>query len=122
MYIYVYVYVFCCNHGKCVVYITFAGNSPPYHITQPPTDNYEQIVSPTATMTSITCALNITITRDILITWYHNNSFVSIPSPSGKTTTLVIRNLQPSHLGVYECTFIDTINDWRLRRTTMLGK
>ena len=106
----------------CVVYITFAGNTAPYHITQPPTDNYEQIISPTATMTTITCALNITITRDnFLITWYHNNSFVSSPSPSGNAVTLVIEDLQPSHLGIYKCTFFDTINDWQLMRTTMLG-
>ena len=105
----------------CVVYMALTGNTAPYHITQPPIDNYEQIISPTATMTSLTCALNITITRDFIITWYHNDSFVSTTPPRGNTATLVRTNLQPSHLGVYECTFIDATNQWNLRRNIILG-
>ena len=48
----------------------FTGNTAPYHITQPSTDNDVQIVSPTATLTSITCSLNVTLI-------YHDSHMVT---------------------------------------------
>ena len=34
----------------------------------------------------------------------------------GSTTTLIIRNPQPSDNGVYQCVFNDSVNEWTLRR------
>ena len=104
----------------CRVCVSFTGDIAPYHITQPPTDNYEQIISPTATMASITCALNITISANFIITWEHNGNYIGTTQPNGQATTYVITDLQPSDVGVYECIFIDD-NVWRLSRTITLG-
>ena len=102
----------------------FTGNTAPYHITQPSIDNDVQIVSPTATMTSITCSLNITIPSTVNVTWSHNTSFITDLSQlttAGSTTTLVIRNPQPSDAGVYQCVFNDAVGSgWVLQRNIIL--
>ena len=102
----------------------FTGNTAPYHITQPSTDNDVQIVSPTATMTSITCSLNITILSTMIVAWSHNASLITNLSQittAGSTTTLLIDNLQPSDAGVYQCVFNDvTGSGWALRRNIRL--
>ena len=108
-------------HG---VYV-HAGNAAPFHITQPPTDNDVQIVSPTATMTNITCSLNITIPSTVIVTWSHNTSLITDHSQitkTGSTTTLLIDNLQPSDAGDYQCAFNDAASGsgWELRRNIML--
>ena len=109
------------------VYVSFTGNTAPYHITQPSVNNYEQIIPPTATMANITCALNISIPSTIIVFWTHNgNTFITPKSPNevikeGSTVTLLLRNLQPSDLGAYKCEFSNTIDRWRLRRTITLG-
>ena len=90
----------------------YVGNTAPYHITQPSTDNDVQIVSPTATMTTLTCSLNVTIPSTVTVTWLHNGTVVMTTPPNevtqtGSTTTLVIRNPQPSDAGVYQCVFFN---------------
>ena len=35
---------------------------------------------------------------------------------TGNTTTLLIRNFQPTDVGVYQCVFNDTFNGWILKR------
>ena len=54
------------------------------------------------------------------VTWSHNGNDIMTPpnevSTTGNTITLVIRNLQPSVAGVYQCVFNDSINGWMLRR------
>ena len=78
----------------------------------------------TATTANITCALSITIRDHILVTWTHNGTSFISPNDilrSGNAITLLIRDLQPSDLGVYECAFTDSNNGWRLRRTITLG-
>ena len=45
------------------------GNPVPYHITQPSTNDYVQIVSPDATQLTLMCSLNITISSGMTITW-----------------------------------------------------
>ena len=100
----------------------YIGNTAPYHITQPSTDYDVQIVSLTATMTSITCSLNITIPSTVIVTWSHNTSLITDLSQittAGSTTTLLIENLQPSDAGVYQCVFNDTAG-YVLRRNTIL--
>ena len=107
-----------------LLFILFTGNTAPYHITQPSTDNDVQIVSPTATMTSITCSLNITIPSTVIVTWSHNTSLITDLSQiltAGSTTTLLIGDLQPSDAGVYQCVFNDSIGSgWVLRRNIRL--
>ena len=103
----------------------FTGNTAPYHITQPSTDNdVQQIVSPNATMTSITCSLNITISSSLIVTWSHNASLITNLSQittTGSTTTLLIDNLQPSDAGDYQCVFNDTVGSgWILQRNVRL--
>ena len=58
------------------------------------------------------CSLNINISSNVIVTWLHNGS-VAMATPNeiltaGNTTTLVIRNPQPSDAGVYQCVFNDT--------------
>ena len=110
-----------------LLFIMFTGNTTPYHITQPSTDNdVQQIVSPNATMTSIKCSLNITIPSTVIVTWSHNTSLITDLSQittAGSTTTLLIENLQPSDAGDYQCVF--NVNDaagsgWVLRRKIRL--
>ena len=103
--------------------MTFTGSTAPYHITQPSTDDYEQRISPSATTTTITCALSIAIPNTVIVIWTHNDSLV-IPDSiviTDNAVTLLIRDLQPSDLGDYECVFIDANNAWRLKRTITLG-
>ena len=54
----------------------FTGNTAPY-ITQPSTDNDVQIVSLTATMTTLICSLNITIPTNMFIFWDHNGNLAT---------------------------------------------
>ena len=100
------------------------GNTAPYHITQPSTDNDVQIVSPTATMASVTCSLNITIPYTVIVTWSNNTNLITDLSQittAGNTTTLLIENLQPSDAGDYQCVFNDAIGSgWTLRRNIRL--
>ena len=107
--------------------VVFTGNTAPFHITQPSTDNDVQIVSPTATMASVTCSLNITIPSGMFIFWDHNGSDVTVASnknaiQSSYGTTLRIENPQLSDAGDYQCRFINTANDgWVLRRNIRLS-
>ena len=112
----------------CVQYITkqqfSLGNEAPYNITQPSIDNDVQIVSPTATMATLTCSLNVTIPSGALVTWRHNNTInvlLSQVSTTGSTTTLTIENPQSSDTGDYECIFNDVVGSgWILRRNIIL--
>ena len=100
------------------IYYYTLGNTAPYHITQPSTDYDVQIVSPTATMTSLTCSLNITIPSTVTVLWFHNNSnAVNGKEKSNTTTTLTIRNFRTSSIGVYQCVFIE---GWTLRRNILV--
>ena len=75
-------------------------------------------------MASVTCSLNVTIPSTVTVTWLHNGSVVITTPPNevtttGSTTTLEIRNPQPSDAGVYQCVFNDTAG-YVLRRSTTL--
>ena len=99
------------------------GNTSPYRITEPQIDNDVQIVSPPATMATLTCSLNDTIPSSMIITWIHNSS-TSVPanqtSTAGSTTTLTIENLRSSDAGVYQCVFNDTAGFTLRRKITLL--
>ena len=104
----------------------FTGSTAPYHFTQPSTDNDVQIVSPTATMTNITCSLNITIPLSTIVIWSHNGGIATIAANrnairSSHSTTLQIDNPQSLDAGVYQCVFNDVIGSgWTLRRNIRL--
>ena len=102
------------------------GTRAPYHITEPSNDNDVQIVSPTATMASLICSLNITIPSNIFVSWDHNGNVATVASnrnaiQTSHSTTLLIENPQSSDAGVYQCVFIN-LNDggWSLRRNIRL--
>ena len=65
------------------------------------------------------CSLNVTISSRVTVTWLHNGSDIITPPnevlTADNTTTLVIRNPQPSDAGIYQCVFS---NGWTLRRNT----
>ena len=101
----------------------FTGNTAPFHITQPPTDNYVQRVSSTAVMVNLMCSLNISISDSMLITWTNNKGSLLFSTVTGNTTTVVIENLQPSDSDVYQCVFEDVGfggSGWVLRRNIVL--
>ena len=71
------------------------------------------------------CSLNIDIPSSVTVTWLHNGSIAMTTPPNevstaGNTTTLVIVNLQPSDVGVYQCVFNDTNDRWTLRRNIIV--
>ena len=107
------------------MHVIFTGNTAPFHITQPSTNNDVWIVSPTATMATLTCSLNITIPLSTMIVfWVHNTIFIGMSSQittAGNTTTLLIQNLQPSDAGDYQCGFNDVIGSgFTVRRNIRL--
>ena len=118
--LYVLVYIYIYIYGLFLI-----GTTANFHITQPPTEDYEQRISSTATMASVTCALNTTISANIIALWNHNGNSFTIGSSrvlqSGNSITLLIRSLQPSDLGDFECVFIDLVNGWRIRRVITVG-
>ena len=101
--------------------MVFIGNVPPFHITQPSTDSFVQLVSPTATMVKLTCSLNVTIPSTMIVLWsrVRDNQQLPLGDPitTGSTTTLVIENFQQSDVGIYQCLFSDVFNSgWILTR------
>ena len=96
--------------------IISTGNTAAFHIIQPSTDNYVQIVSPTTTKIILKCSLNVTI--PLFVTWLHNGtSEGSTRLLSGSTTIHRINNFQPSDVGDYVCVFNDVLGSgWELRR------
>ena len=70
----------------------------------------------------LACSLNVTIPSSVTVTWTHNNDTVMNTThsrilQSGNTTTLVIRNPQPSDAGFYQCEF----GELNLQRIIILG-
>ena len=88
------------------------GNPAPYHITQPSTNDYVQIVSPDATQLTLMCSLNITIPSGMTITWLHDDrveATTMTQNDQNINTVLLIKGRpRPSDAGVYQCVFNDT--------------
>jgi len=60
-----------------------------------------------------------------MVTWLHNRAIMKSPddvTQTGNTTTLIIRNPQPSDAGIYQCVFNDSVNGWILKRNIGLCK
>ena len=69
------------------------------------------------------CSLNINISSSVTVRWLHKSRAAppSDVTQSGNTTTLLIRNPQPSDDGDdYQCVFTDTVNGWTLSRNMVL--
>ena len=101
--------------------VTFtAGNTAPYHITQPPADIDVQIIFPNVTSFNLSCALNVNIPSGIMITWLHNgNVEVNLTTNREQTSnsvTLRRRNIQPADSGVYQCVLSNTAIGLTLKR------
>ena len=93
------------------------GNTAPYHITQPSTDNDVQVVPSTATMATLTCSLNITIPATLFIRWSYNNGNLMEGSTNGNTARLQI---QDPRAGVYQCRFYGILDGWIVGRNIRL--
>ena len=77
-------------------------------IIQPPVDFYKVTFDESTDAVQLMCSLNIDIPSNVTVIWIYNN-IIQLPnelvSTAGNTTTLVIRNPQPSDAGVYWCVF-----------------
>ena len=94
-------------------------------IIQPSVDNSTIIVDVSASPVQLMCSLNIDIPSSVEVTWLHNgNTIMTTPAnevtQTGCTTTLLIRDLQLSDAGVYQCVFNDTVSNWTLTRNISL--
>ena len=94
------------------------GNTAPYRIIRPSTDNEVQIAA--KTMATLTCSLNVTIPSSVTVTWTHDNTNLNQTSTADSTTILTIENLQSSDAGVYQCVFNDAVGYTLRRRITLL--
>ena len=93
-----------------------------YHIApgiiHPPDDSQVVTFNNFLSFVQLMCSLNVTIPSSMSVTWLHNGT-ITPPNEvltAGSTTTLLIRNPQPSDAGDYQCVFNDSINGWMLRR------
>ena len=98
------------------------GNTAPFLITQPSTDNHVLVVTSTTTQVNLTCSLNITIPPTMVIVWFRNDSSAFLQGlHTGNTATLPIINFQPSDTGGYQCVFSDLAGSgWTIRRNIIL--
>ena len=91
-------------------------------------DFYTITFDESTSLVQLMCSLNINISSNVIVTWLHNGSVAMTTSrndevmQTGNTTTLVIRNLQPSDAGIYQCVFNDTFDNWILARNIALCK
>ena len=77
-------------------------------IVQPPEDFHTVTFDESTSSVQLMCSLNVIIPSSVRVIWTYNNGLVIPPhevTTTGNTTTLVIRNPQPSDAGIYQCTF-----------------
>ena len=101
-----------------------AGNTAPYYITQPSTNDYVQIVSPDEAVVSLMCSLNVTIPAGMTITWIHNNSIVltltTKAEQTSNTVSLERGGARPFYAGLYQCVFNDNASHVVRRNITLI--
>ena len=102
----------------------YIGNTAPYYITQPSTNDYVQIVSPDEAVVRLTCSLNVSIPAGVTITWTHNNSIVlTITTEAEQTSNTVLLErggARSSYAGLYQCVFNDNAGHVLRRNITLL--
>ena len=91
-------------------------------IVQPPDDFHTITFDELTSSVQLMCSLNVIIPSSVTVIWtFNSNPFLITPPnevlTAGNTTTLVIRNPQPSDAGVYSCLF----SGLNLRRIISLG-
>ena len=103
-------------------------NEVPYHIIQPPADDYIQIFSPDAndrTIVTLSCSLNITIPTGMTVTWLRGgNHFFTQAQFNQPTNTAMLSVLTRSNydLEVFQCVFNNTAGCTVMRSITVIGK
>ena len=103
------------------------GNAAPYHIIQPPTDDYIQIVYPNAddiTVATLSCSLNITIPDGMTVTWLRNDKVRLTQTqfyPSTNTATSLVGTTSDYGSDDYQCVFNNTAGCTVRRSITLLG-
>ena len=87
-------------------------------------DFYTITFDESTNLVQLMCSLNINISSNVIVTWLHNGSVAMATQviTAGNTTKLVIRNIQPSDAGVYQCVFNDTFDNWMLTKNIALCK
>ena len=89
-------------------------NEAPYHIIQPPADDYIQIFSPSTndrTIVTLSCSLNITIPIGMTVTWLRDgNLFLKQTQFNQPTNTAMLSVLTRSNYDpdVFQCVFNNT--------------
>ena len=92
-------------------------------IIQPSADFHRVAFDESTSSVNLTCSLDIAIPSSVMATWTHNNDTVMNTThneilQTGNTTTLLIRNPQPSDGGYYQCVF----SELNLQRIIVLGE
>ena len=103
--------------------MVFAGNTVPYYIAQPSTNNDVQVVFPNITNVILRCSLNVTIPVGMTITWLHNGNVINTTTQGNQTTntTQLTRTGMELQPGVYQCVFNDTAGYVLKRNITLSG-
>ena len=90
------------------LYVTLSFLAIGLEVIQPPIDFYNITFDELTDAVQLMCSLNIDIPSSVTVVWIYN-SIMQLPnelvSTAGNTTTLVIRNPQPSDAGEYTCVF-----------------
>ena len=91
-------------------------------IVQPPENFHTVTFDESTSSVQLICSLNVIIPSSVTVIWSYNSGPFIITPPNevlitGSTTTLVIRNPQPSDAGDYWCTF----SGLNLQRIISLG-
>ena len=85
-----------------------------------PPEGFHTVFDESTNSVQLMCSLNVIIPSSVTIIWIYNSGTITSPhevTTIGNTTTLVIRDPQPSDAGGYECTF----SGLNLRRFISLG-
>ena len=103
-------------------------NEAPYHIIQPPADDYIQIFSPDAnnrTLVTLSCSLNISIPTGMTVTWLRDGKNLITQTQFNRptnTATLSVLTRSNYDSDVFQCVFTNTAGCTARRSITVIGK
>ena len=103
-------------------------NAAPYHIIQPSSNDYIQIVYPDAdakTHVTLSCSLNVSIPVNMTVIWLRDdNHFITQTRFNRPTNTAMLSMLTKSRydLDVFQCVFNNTAGCTVRRTITVIGK